>query len=268
MNMEQVFIEFSVQNCSAELSINDLPLFHLAEDPVRNRVAGPLDPYLLQGRNQLSITLAPGATPATAAQAGSLLRADAEASARLYRRRLDGEDDAGAKPLVEFIWPLSGQVPAPRPGPVAALDTGFVINHPVPAGGWYWQRAGTPRADQVRAVLRRLHADLSAGDTAYLQALHRPKILNFCTALGIDPNTQRSNLQATIDSIVKNPDFKLTPLTALPPMELRPIADGRMVEVLCRDWQSPIRAGEPGTASWFAVRLRLGVLDDEPWILC
>jgi len=268
MNQEQLFIEFSVQHCSAELSINDIPLFHFTENPVRNRVAGPLDPYLLHGRNHLSITLAPGATPTTAAQPGSVLRADAEASARIFRRRLDGKEDGGATPLVEFIWPIPGQPALPQPGPVTALNTSFVIDHPVPAGDWYWRRASTPSAEQVRAVLHRLHADLSAGDTAYLLALHRPKILNFCTALGMDPTTQLNNLRATIDPIVKAPDFTLAPMTAVPAVELRPIAGRRMLDVLCQDWQSPIRAGEPGTATWFAVRLRLGVLDGNPWILC
>ncbi|MFV3126349.1 hypothetical protein [Niveispirillum sp. KHB5.9] len=267
MNKEQVLIEFSVSNCAAELSLNDIPLFHFKEGATRSRAAGPADPYLLRGLNRLSIVLAPGPTPTTSHQPGAWLQPEARVLARVRRHRLDGQDMDDARPLAQLEWPRPGQPPVSRPGPVTDLSIDFTIDHPEPRSGWYWRRAKRPDNAQVGSVLRRLHADLSVGDTTSLMGLHQPKILDFCTAMGMDPAIHRQNLETSMRQIVTAPDFRLWPTSQLK-MAPRLIAGGQMMDLLCDDWLPPIRSGVPDTASWFTVRLRLGVLDGEVWILC
>lgn len=249
--------EASVELCTAEFYLNDIPLIRLNAAAPRRAVI-PVNEFLTGGRNLVEIVAHPGPTPAAARQGSPPLDdAGARALARIVRyppNAIPGED-AGDRYL-HLAWRSEARaVTSPA---VAAQSVALDL----PAGRWSWERADvlelTPATvAEVRGMIHTVQGWYRARDFDRLLAFKRLGLAEWAAAYGESAAAHADRIRRVLDEHLWNaPDWSVEDVD-LARYDLRLCAGGRLVDCIAKDWLPIVRAGDGG--SRFAMRIgRLG----------
>lgn len=210
-------IEASAQGCTAEVRLNDIPVVTIGEDHPR-KVALPCHENLIDGENTLSIRARPGKAPAGASLACTLKR---------YAPGAIPGDGSG----VELLSCTREEA--------VRKDLGVMF------GPWAWQSAprldleGRDRADII-ALIESLHADLKAKRVGVIIDALRPRIGDIETAYGLPPQSRVAMFSTMLERQTAKATWEMEPLNP-GAYDLRPCADGRMVECRATDGRPILR---------------------------
>lgn len=251
-------LEAEAWGCVAEVYLNDIPIARRGEaEGIGAHLGRPINHLVLDGQNEVSLVVQPGATPSQAIEprgrsAWSVLEGEAyaEVSLKRYPRRAviggpdgeellsvrwDNEDDGLAR-----VWPRSFAAAGP-------VETG--------TGRWAWEDAPELTLDEglreeVLRVLDRLQRTLDGGNVVPFFDLSRVRLNEIERAFALVPGKKEAHIRALVERDVRNPEFVLEPIDPAQ-IELRLCGRRRLVEVLGRDWLPPIRQekreGKPQT---------------------
>ena len=114
----------------------------------------------------------------------------------------------------------------------------------LPKWSWHAAEPWTGDADGLKAAVAALHAKLAAGDITALRAARAPMNADFDALYGPEPADEVERFDTAL---------KQARLQPLPPLEARPIGDGRRVLVTGPDLAAPIRYLGEGDMAGFRV---------------
>ncbi len=239
--MKMIHAELKIDDCSAELWLNGIPLQRLEPDRSHN-ISIPAHLYLLDGQNKLEMVVNPGPIPSHARQGVSPASFKGWATARLAAYEV-GEftGDENAEVLLETSWDSSSAKSGTFPRIVEVSgNLGKMF------GRWNWENATPLRLDvatveSVTAVLEEVRASLKTGDPEVLLRLAQSKFTNAAHAFPARPfNTLVDQFRRVVarDSTVKGWAF---PKLDRDQFDFRLVADGRMLECINRDWRPTLR---------------------------
>jgi hypothetical protein len=233
-----VVVEAFVENCNAEVYLNDIPLGRIFGDGVRNPNLGlTFNDYATQGPNTLEIVVEPGDTPSVARTQGSSRDTGgmtAAARVSLYPPGLAiGEPGFRELQLVSFVGDGNA-----RQFPYAvSAEVSIPTNFPE----WEWERAPVltlnaalvQEATQFLADFRRvyLHRDLAAQN-----ALSELYMQEGCLALGEDFRERRAMINDLLTGMWQSPGWDMEPLEP-DTFDFRLCAKGRLLQCISKTWQ-------------------------------
>jgi hypothetical protein len=292
-----IHAEFEVAQCDALFLVNDIPVGQLQHRRSARGVL-PIHEFLQAGRNTLAIVrldaVADGAPGGASGDSGAPADAPPAASAFLaitawQAGQMPGTDPGRPVTRLEFkADPAAAPAttsPAPR-APSAANPTGgnnpaSAPSPPVAQGDfslpswpqrWAWQDATaldwhSPKARQaVWQFVQEFAQRFQQGDAAWVAGVLYPKMSEYCQAYGLDLRTERAELEARMARRQADPSFALTPL-AEADLQMRPWANGRLVEPQRSDGSPAIRWKDARAGARGAMPLRLGLVERRLLVL-
>jgi hypothetical protein len=239
--MKMIHAELKIEDCPAELWLNDIPLQRLAPDRSHN-VSIPAHLYLLEGQNTLEILVDPGPMPSLARQANPGASPTGTATARLAAYNV-GEftGDANAQILLEVSWDSAAAKPGPYPRSVqAASNLGPMF------GRWDWEAAERLKLeaatiDSAAGVIESIRASLAAGDPDVLLRLAAGKFANAARAFPARPfNALVEQFRRVVVRDSAASGWSLPKLDRSQ-LDFRLAAGGRVLECINRDWHPTLR---------------------------
>lgn len=247
--------------CPAELRINDIPV---ARTPAAGgSVNLPVHEYLLSGANQLTLLLDPPAGVAMVAGAAPprLAPQALGAQARLLLPRIGhAGSEHSARTLAELSLALpEGELYQP---PLAAQrSTELPISFP----RWRWldlPPAGDPQAVQplVAAFVQGLAVSLAKGDPEPFLQGARLRFEELAVAYQKPVAELTARWRARIQMLYATKALRMV-LPALPEVQLRPCAGGRLLECVDATGQPILRTEAAADGSSHAWPVRVGVVE-------
>lgn len=228
----------------SELFINGMPVLRL--EPARAAYRSiPVQQFLVEGRNELTLQVAQGSSPHTAlAPRGGEPSRAIEAHAKLVRYR-EGEDldNESGETLADLRW-------APDPSGLDLLPH-LLVGESIPLpgyGAWAWQTAPELRLDdelrsEVLAFLIGIRDALQAGDPGPYVDAAQLKYRESARAYDFgDAAASRQNFVELIHSLRDDPAWQLDPID-LNTLDLRIVGRGRVVDCRRKDWEPALKTG-------------------------
>jgi hypothetical protein len=272
MDIKPTFVELLVKKgCTAEVYVNGIPLPRISS-PEQPFIARPGYPFLVNGKNILELLVEPGPTPSLA-RAGKVPQKPTEATARARVTQYPegafvGSDDAEVFASVNWLYAPKPDQPGPEFYPVSVRrEFNFVHDF----GPWVWQRVDGPidlkrDADELNALVVRLHRAFNAGDPAPILDLMGPYVADVVkTAPGIERGDYLEELASDIRGNARREDF-VRPLE-LKDIDYRLVANGAMVELVYRDWTPVLNTLPQEDGEIFPLPVFVGRLDGKLQIL-
>lgn len=252
-----VYAEIRLENCSAELYVNDVPLIHI---PLTNHTfhSQPVQEYLVSSLNELSVVVNPGPTPSTALQpTRNLDSQQAWLEARIVEYEAGQMTGEGGRELGALAWnSSSGIVSGHRLTVQASVPRSF--------GPWAWQSTSrltlndATRAEAAR-IIRRLHHAFSEKLIAEIVRYSHFWLEEDGIAYPALPAKRRiADFNAML--IESAPKWTVAPLDE-PNWDLRLCGGGRLIDCINRQWQPIIRTTIEGQPN-FEYRMFLGRISD------
>lgn len=258
-----VLAQLEVDNCTAELYLNGVPVVRIAphQVPISNAA---VEDMIIPGDNTLEVLVEPGQHPSVArSDVRRIAFRPMKATARLLRIP---DDEPGlaehGEVLAETTYSWSSSPPDERDFPasmVTSVDLGAAH------GRWSWQDApvlsqSTELFDEACAQLDAVETAIRRADTNMLVQLIEPK---FEDTLRAYPAYTDALLRAEIDTLMQFAALGDDPVPARDPAQhdFRLVAGGRMLQLLDRDWSTSlsVRHHERNTPQPYRISLaRLG----------
>lgn len=249
------FIDIEMTGPHSEVRINDVPVARLNPEPGETfRAVVPVDTAVLPGTNELRVLVDTGPTP---------LRHDAphapggETTGTVTLKRAPGPtyDADAAGDVTTLSWGEEPLVAAP-----ADLSASFSA----PGGRAVPLWAGLEPVTETESLvpfIAEMQALLDAGDIDTLVETQRRAAQEVQRAGGHSEARMLSALRAFLSSAL--PDKPVTPPVPRDRWDLRPVADGRLVDLVAQDWLPIIRRGT--LPSVVGMKLRVGRVDGH-WV--
>ena len=241
--MNLLYADVTVENCIAELWLNDIPLGRAT--PAISNVSVGAQMYVVDGDNSMELIVQPGFEPARARDRSTQpLPENASAHGRLVALA-PGQftDDPKAPVLLGAAWP-GGAGTAPYSVHARNfLGTMF--------GPWAWQSAPRLQLDAattgaVHEVLERIRVSLQQGDPAVLGSLAMPKFEAAARAFPTRSLTDTvRQFSAVVTRNAASPGWQMPPLDPTQ-FNFRLVAGGRLIECVNRDWRATVRSAPRG----------------------
>jgi hypothetical protein len=254
-----ILAQLEVEDCTAELYLNGVPLVRLEPRhvPISN-VA--VEDYLVGGDNRLELLVEPGAQPSVArSDLRKLPFRPMKAWARLLRIP-DGEAGLAhyGEVLGETSYSWTQAPPDERDFPASSMTS---VTMPASHGRWGWQDAPvlsqtSELFDEARAVLDAVETALRRGDRAMLMQLLEHRMNDWLRAY---PAHSRGSMEAELAEMMRYVELTDDPVFERDPAQhdFRLVAGGRMLQLLDRDWQTSmgVRHHERGTRQPYRITL-------------
>ena len=234
--------EMKIDNCTAELWLNGVPLQRIAPGGIVN-TAIPAHMYLLSGRNTLEVLIEPGSRPTLARVAWPLSVPQGSVTTRLaayYPDQFTG--DPNAPVYVRLNWDGAAAFPGLYPRSIqGSEDLGPMF------GRWHWEAADTLRLDantirDAARVLESIRISLAAGNADVFLRLAEQRFANFARAYpsrSFDTLVRQFRAVVARDSASAGWGFpELSPLQ----IDFRVVGGGRLLECVNEDWQPTLRS--------------------------
>ncbi|MBI4703210.1 MAG: hypothetical protein HY744_19005 [Deltaproteobacteria bacterium] len=252
-----VLAQLQVQDCTAELYVNGIPLIRLtpARVPIENVAVEHL---LVPSTNSIEVVVEPGPSPSLARTGyGELGFRAMEAVGRLVRfpEGVPGLVEHGEL-LGETRFGWASPHPERRAFP-AAVSTQVELG---PAHGrWAWQDAPQLTLDQALleeacALIDRVEAALRAGLVEPLWQLAELQVKDVLRAY---PALSESELRADLAELLHHHQQATDPVIPHDPSnhDFRLVAGGKLLELCDRDWTTSIKLRDPKDGSPVPYRL-------------
>lgn len=240
-------VELTVSNCTAEVWLNDVPVYRRGQE-FGVFAGGPFNELVRDGRNELTLVVEPSPRPRSAllGEGGARARrppgqgATAEAILGRYPRgaSVGGPD---REVLARAAWEAraDGQPTFfPRvEGATAELGAVF--------GPWAWEGAerltlDEALEDEVEGLLDELHGLIEVFDWAGLATRTALRSGEITRAYALPPGEKASELFRVLESESSKPGWRLSPVDRSR-FDLRLCGGGRMVECAGRDGEPLLR---------------------------
>ncbi len=246
----------------AEVLLNGVPIATVRPPPGNPRFAATINPLIRDGRNTLEVIIEPGvhrdfagALPDVRSDVGVRCRARLARIARgavvsdtTPRQVLCAVDFEGAGLVRTFPHVLSAEATIASPFP-----------------RWRWERAepsreGARLTREVWEFAAEYRAALARRDLVRENALSALVHEEMCAAFGSDPVRRLDTLNGVLRQFWARIDWDMEPIdpSALEP---RLCADGRLVQCVTRDGESPIRSNADADGGRLSVSMFLGRID-------
>ena len=249
------FLDITAEGPPGEAWLNGVPVTRVAPEPGETfRAVLPLSAHLLPGANQLELRLDLGPTPGRALEPHAP-GGPSSGSARIVTCPGPDFDHEAVRPLDQLDW---GDPPLTAAPEVRRLDFTLSGDRPVPL----WARLEPLAAlDGLAEHVAELQAMLDRSDIAALIASRRLSLDEVERAGGHSAVVVERSLREFLAGIL--PSKSVTPPLPSEQWDLRPVAGGRLVDVIATDWMPVVRRGEPPQVT--AIALRLGRLHGR-WV--
>ncbi len=253
------FIDVDTQGAAIEVWLNDCAVarFEAGEDGGPGRGAATLEGYVLPGANSLKVVVDPGPTPSRALEPHAPVAASAKGRVRVFCPA-SWDFNPDREPVVTQVsWDDPAVVAAPR---VAA--TGFVAPESRAVPLW-WH--ATPRAPDAALVtlMTAVQAALNNGDVATLVAVQQEAMVASQLATDDDLVTRQQNLAAFLAEVL--PGKPVSPYVPQAEWDLRSFSQGRLIDLIARDWRPIVRRGDANAMT--AIELRVGIIGGQWQVL-
>ncbi len=238
--MQMIHAELKIDNCRAELWLNDIPLQLLAQNLSHN-VSIPAHLYLVDGVNSLEIVVNPGPIPSHARQPFFEATLSGSAVARLVAyeaRRFTGES---GQVLLETSFDGSSAAPGPYPRSAKSkANLGSMF------GRWDWESAeplllDTPTIESLAQVLESIRESLATGNPEVMLRFASGKLANAARAF---PARSFEILVGQFRRIVQRDSATAGwtfPALDHEQFDFRLVSGGRLIECINRDWKPTLR---------------------------
>jgi hypothetical protein len=258
-------LRVKASNLRCELRINDVPAALYAPGEATGGAEVPVNEFLLPGANQLQAWVGTHPQPsrareAWASQPGVVLGALAGFQAELLRED-DGAPSAGFQPL-RLAWQGVAE-PQPR-----VLEQAFSAGVATPRWAYTQATALGPEAlAAAMAALQQLRALLEQKKVDSVLALMAGKLDEVTRqAYGVPPEPLRAGLQRALQRTLADPAWQPLPLDPAA-LDLRLVAQGRLVECLRPDGRHAFTWVKPGSSATFFLPVMLGLLQGRWQVL-
>lgn len=271
MARRRFIVRVQAANLRAEVWVNKIPVCMFRPAETRSPTALPVNQFLVAGRNTVGVTLHAGAVPSKAHEEWSdEAGAAAYSGPAVLRLALSEYDDEQAgpayspPPLVSLEW--EGEA-CSRP---VYLEREVVLSKE--QRPWAWETAKAFRVidptvrTQVLDYVRSLHALLAAGDFNGYMSESAAKLEELTAqAYGLSAEGMRKNMLQALKTH-SEPSYSLRPFDPQE-VDLRLIADGRMIECLRKDRGYVLEYANTKSADTFFLPLMVGQIQTRWRIL-
>jgi hypothetical protein len=269
MPVELIYVELRIQDCCAELFLNEIPIGRIGPSG-KIFLARPANSILVKGTNTLEVLVDPGPTPSQARRnpVSKTFPAGAYAQARLAKYRegaFVGSEDTTV--LAQARWPDPDESTPQLKFPLSIRRQ---ISLDSPFGNWVWERADVidPAKDfsEVSSLVTELHRAFAAGNPEPF--LRLSGIYFRETAVCFPDHPVDEQERRLVDDIGGNAGRRnwVRPLVT-GDLDFRVCAGGRLVECICRDWTPVLNTLPQDDGDQFPLPLFLGRFEGKWQIL-
>lgn len=232
----------SAKNCSAEIYLNDIPLYTVTPETTLYD-SRAVDPFVVSGTNTLKAIIFPGATPTQVNQKGERRFADGEASLSINLSDYPPgafEGDEGIVTLGQLNWKLP--VDTEYETPVDANQAISITSNQAP---WLWQKAPKMKLEsrlkaEVFELLQTLRSCLNQGDPEPFIKASLPRFKEFALTYELDIDQRLDMFREQLQRNRKKPGWKIENISE-ETLELRLCGNNKMLDCLHKDWNSALR---------------------------
>ena len=234
-------LDLRLMACAVEVWLNDIPLMRANAGPDPKLLTLPVAEYLRDGDNVVTVVPYPGATPSMSRQSQpTQLSQDARFETRLvFYEEGEFPGSGGGREAIKLAAGAdSAMALGPMTGRRSVQGRG---------GPWAWERAkllsltSDVRAQLVRAI-QFAHSAFANLDVDALQNFGQPYFADHARAYpAISASVRAERFRRGFAARPGDPPWKVAPLDPAA-LDLRPCAEGRLVELIDRDFRPVLRA--------------------------
>jgi hypothetical protein len=252
-------VDLRIVGCEAEVWLNDFPIHRASAIDSPVFLSRPVAEFVQDGDNLLTVIPSPGTTPSTSRQSRAHpLPPGSAIEARLVSYEEGDFPGSGAgKEIIAVRYENpAGALPAVA-RPIAHRRT---LQH----GGtpWGWQRAkalsldpGT--SDLILRATQMAHAAFAERNADFFLRLGQIYFSEYARAYpGMSAERREQRFRAGFAGRPEQPEWRIAPLDPIN-FDFRLCADGRLVELICKDFKPVLR----GTSKPYPFQMFLGLLD-------
>jgi hypothetical protein len=263
MEQKMIHAELTVKNCSAEIYLNDIPLKKLNGNE-QSFISIPAHQFLVPGTNVLEIVVNPGGTPSSARIGGAELPVAgivAEARVMRYAEGMFTGDPGGEK-LAEAVW---------RPGAAATEQFPKLVRAQFDCGAgfgrWAWQDAQALDLKRdmpaISNLVQVVHEAFRTGQAGPVLERGSLRLIEGAKAYPARTLESIRKMQAGyFESNVQEEGWAVEPLDPAQ-ADYRLCADGRMIEIVNKNWQPTIRSKPVKSGDVFPFPMFLSKIDGK-----
>ena len=234
-------LDLRLMDCAVDVWLNDIPLHRASAGPDAKLLTLPVAEYVRDGDNLLTVVPFPGTTPSSSREPQpAKVSPDARFEARLvFYEEGEFPGSGGGREAIS--------VAAGGDAPMALRPVSQKRALRVPGEPWAWQRATVlSLTPEVRAALGRAiqqaHTAFAGRDAEWLLNFGQPYFADYARAYpGIPAAARAERFRKGFAALPGDPPWKVAPLDAAN-VDLRLCAEGRLVEVIDRQFRPLLRA--------------------------
>jgi hypothetical protein len=253
---DYLILESKINNCVAEVHVNDVPVRKLAAPVTLD--SRPVHQYLVPGQNRFRLVIQPGPNPGSAlAPQKVAFVPDQPASAAMRLMSMPRgafPDDPGVRVLFNQEW----NAPAGQPVQVPHL---FEHSQEVPGAGhnWEWIRGATfntPASVQpVLDLLRACREGFARRDPGPFLEAAQARFRVMQIAYGLEIESEIAKFRASFEKVASESGFQMESIDDAN-ADLRICGDGKLVDCVDRAWEPILRSAKQPNG---LIRLRYSV---------
>lgn len=246
------FVTIETTGAPVELWLNGcaVSLFEQGEEGGPGRGSATLEGYVLPGINTIRVVVDPGPTPSRMLEPHPPVAAQARGEVKVFCPR-SWDFDPDREPVVaRLVWEDQAAIAAPR---VGVVEFTAPENRDVPL---WWQAVPRAPDGDLLNLMARVQAALDSGDIAALVAFQRLSMEASRLASDQTIEERQQNLAGFLAEVL--PEKPVTPHLARAEWDFRSFADGRLIDLIGRDWRPIVRRGNADRMT--AIELRVGVI--------
>lgn len=266
-----IHLDLYLSHCTAEFYINDIPIRRM--EASENFFSLNAHHLLLDGINQLQIVVNPGETPSTAKQSfeinsSNTLDNNAKACMKLVKYPVGAfaGDDKNGTILATLNWELSTLEEPPKQYPVIVTggkDFGAML------GPWLWQQCEPIQFENelpsIQIIAQNLYNSFIKGDANSVVNFAAPSLRDIGKAL--PAYGEAAFKEDMMIDIASNADTaSLAPAYAANKTDFRLVGNGRLVQLINKDWENTIVSGPDEDGETYELPAIIGKVRNK-WFL-
>ncbi|MBC7939005.1 MAG: hypothetical protein H7Z19_04455 [Chitinophagaceae bacterium] len=258
-------IKLAGLGCTAEAWLNGMPMARVT--PLAPLAVVAVHEAALSGANQLELVVGPDSGAAEAAARLQTAPHPMAARVHLLLPRIGGIiDESQARMLAQLEWTCGAGEPLTLPAS-QRQRVDLAVRFP----RWRWLDAPVvqptpPLAHRAHAFIWSLARDLARGQTDSFLTATRLRTEELALAYQRSPDSETLRLREWLDQMYASSGFVWLPL-APNDLQLRPLADGRLLECLGADGGAALTAMPDKMGNSLALPLKLSVVEDRFYVL-
>ena len=264
--MERLMVvKLVASGCTAEAWLNGLPMARVT--PLAPQAVVPVHEAALPGPNRLELLVGPDSTAQSAAALLQAAPHDMAAHVHLLLPRMGhAVDESQVRTLAQLAWACAAGEPLTLPAR-RRQETDLAIRFP----RWRWLDA--PVVQRTPALMQQAHAfvaglarDLARGQTETFIAATRLRTEELALAYQRSAESETVRLREWLEQMYASSRLVWQPL-AVEEMQLRPLADGRLLACLGGDGRAALTTMPDKAGNVVALPIKVSVVEGRFYVL-